>query len=162
MASSFLIRSIEPRDDASVASIIRRVMPEFGADGDGFAIHDNEVDTMSHAYTRARCAYFIIEMDGEVVGGGGVAPLDHGEPDICELRKMYFLPHARGMGAGHAMMTRCLETARAYGFKQCYIETLTGMDSALALYRKHGFRLLSSPMGKTGHHGCDHWLIRTL
>ena len=43
----FTMRPIEPRDDAAMARIIRTVMPEFGADGPGFAIHDAEVDTMS-------------------------------------------------------------------------------------------------------------------
>jgi putative acetyltransferase len=86
MSTPFTIRPIEPRDDAAVATIIRSVMPEFGAGGDGFAIHDAEVGAMHAAYTRPRCAYFVLEIDGKVVGGGGVAPLDHGEPDVCELR----------------------------------------------------------------------------
>lgn len=162
MLSMYQIRSIEPRDDAAIAAIIRSVMPEFGAGGEGFAIHDAEVDAMSAAYAKPHCAYFVVEIDGKVVGGGGVAPLENGEPDICELRKMYFLPEARGLGAGHAVMARCLDAARAFGFKRCYIETLTGMDAAQGLYRKHGFEPLCSPIGNTGHHGCDRWFMRTL
>src|SRR6185437_4110230 len=87
----FSIRPIEPRDDAAIAAIIRSVMPEFGAGGEGFAIHDAEVDAMHRAYARPRSAYFVLEVEGKVVGGGGVSPLEHGEPDVCELRKMYFL-----------------------------------------------------------------------
>lgn len=162
MAPPFLIRPIEPHDDPAVAAIIRAVMPEFGADGEGFAIHDAEVDAMCAAYAKPRSAYFVVEVDGNVVGGGGVAPLENGEPDVCELRKMYFLPQARGRGAGSAMITRCLEAARAFGFTRCYLETLTGMDAAQALYRKHGFTPLCAPMGNTGHHGCDRWFIRAL
>lgn len=158
----FSIRPIEPRDDTAIAAIIRTVMPEFGADGEGFAIHDAEVDAMSAAYAQPRSAYFVVEVDGRVVGGGGVARLEHGEPDICELRKMYFMPEARGLGAGHAMIERCLDSARAFGFRRCYLETLTGMDAAQALYRKHGFTPLCSPIGRTGHHGCDRWFIRAL
>ncbi|TAN06316.1 MAG: GNAT family N-acetyltransferase [Rhodanobacteraceae bacterium] len=162
MASGFRIRPIEPRDDAAVAAIIRTVMPEFGAGGAGFAISDAEVDAMSAAYAQARCAYFVVEIDGKVVGGCGVAPLQHGEPDICELRKMYFLPPARGLGAGHALLTHCLATAHALGFRRCYLETLTGMDAAQHLYRRHGFTPLCAPLGKTGHHGCDRWFIRAV
>ena len=33
----FLLRQIRPDDDADIATIIRTVMPEFGADGAGFA-----------------------------------------------------------------------------------------------------------------------------
>jgi putative acetyltransferase len=160
--TDFLIRPIEPRDDSAVAAIIRAVMPEFGADGPGFAIHDAEVDAMHAAYARPRCAYLVVEVAGKVVGGGGIAPLEGGDADVCELRKMYFLPAARGIGAGSAMMARCLEAARAHGFKRCYLETLTGMDAAQALYRRSGFRPLCGPLGGTGHFSCDQFFIRDL
>jgi putative acetyltransferase len=91
-----------------MASIIRKVMPEFGATGCGFAINDPEVDWMSRAYAQPRCAYFVVEDAGVVLGGGGIAPLEGGDVATCELRKMYFLPQARGHGAGAAMMERCL------------------------------------------------------
>ncbi|WP_049622133.1 GNAT family N-acetyltransferase [Frateuria defendens] len=162
MSDTYLIRPIEPRDDEAVAAIIRAVMPEFGADGPGFALHDPEVDGMSAAYAQPRRAYFVVEREGAVIGGAGVAPLDGGEADVCELRKMYFLPQARGLGAGAAMMQRCLDAARGFGFRRCYLETLTGMDAAQALYRRSGFTTLCEPMGGTGHHGCDRWFIREL
>ena len=161
-AASFLIRPIEPGDDAAVAAIIRSVMPEFGADGPGFAIHDAEVDAMSAAYARARSAYFVVELDGRVQGGGGIAPLDGGDDDTCELRKMYFLPTLRGLGAGRALITRCLGAARGLGFRRCYLETLTGMDDAQALYAANGFARIDHALGKTGHHGCNRFYLRDL
>jgi putative acetyltransferase len=162
MNETFLIRPIESSDNASMAAIIGAVMPEFGADGPGFAIHDAEVDTMYEAYAQPRCSYFVVERGGTVIGGGGVAPLEGGDADVCELRKMYFLPEARGIGAGRAMMERCLDAARAHGFKRCYLETLTGMDAAQTLYKRSGFTALCSAMGGTGHHGCDRYFIREL
>jgi len=162
MNDMFHIRPIEPRDNTAMAVIIRSVMPEFGADGPGFAIHDAEVDTMYEAYAQPRSSYFVVERDGVVVGGGGVAPLENAEPDVCELRKMYFLPQARGIGAGSAMMQRCLDAARTLGFARCYLETLTGMDAAQALYKRSGFTPLCAPMGGTGHFSCDRFFIRDL
>ncbi len=156
------IRSIEARDDARIAEIIRTVMPEFGATGCGFAINDPEVDWMSRAYSRPRCAYFVVEDGNEVLGGGGIAPLDGGEDDTCELRKMYFLPQARGRGAGAAMMQRCLDAARELGFRRCYLETLSGMDAAMKLYDRSGFRRIDAPMGATGHGGCNTFYLREL
>ena len=85
------VRPIEPRDDARMAQIIRTVMPEFGASGAGFAINDPEVDWLSRSYAQARSAYWVVERDGVVEGGGGVAPLEGGDAETCELRKMYFL-----------------------------------------------------------------------
>lgn len=160
--SDFTIRPIQARDDAAIAAIIRTVMPEFGATGCGFAINDPEVDWMHRAYSRPRCAYFVVEREGRVVGGGGVAPLDGGDEDVCELRKMYFLPEARGIGAGAAMMDRCLAAAREIGFRRCYLETLTGMDAAMRLYERSGFRRIPGAMGATGHGGCNTFYLLDL
>ena len=160
--SGFSIRPITAADDAAMAAIIRGVMPEFGATGDGFAINDPEVDWMHRAYSQPRCAYFVVEREGRVVGGAGVAPLEGGDPGVCELRKMYFLPEARGIGAGAAMMARCLQAARELGFGQCYLETLTGMDSAMKLYERSGFRRISCSMGHTGHGGCNTFYLLEL
>lgn len=162
MTAPFYIRPIHFDDNAAVAAIIRAVMPEFGACGDGFAINDPEVDYMHRAYAAPRCAYFVVEKDGVVCGGGGIAPLAGGEQDVCELRKMYFLPELRGMGAGAALLERCLDSARVQGFRQCYIETLRGMDAAMRLYERFGFSRIADPMGATGHHGCDSFYLLEL
>ncbi len=159
---SYLIRSIEPDDDVSMAHVIRTVMPEFGAGGAGFAIHDAEVDAMHAAYSAPRSAYFVVELDGKVVGGAGIGPLAGGDGSVCELRKMYFLPEARGRGAGRELMQCCMEAARALGYRQCYIETLTGMDAAQNLYLKSGFRAIDGPMGATGHFGCNRFYLLDL
>ena len=159
---SWHIRPIEAQDDATMARIIRAVMPEFGACGSGFAINDPEVDWMSRAYAEPRHAYFVVERDGAVIGGGGMAPLAGGDPSVCELRKMYFLPEARGLGAGAAMMALCLDAARTAGFHQCYLETLTGMDAAMRLYERSGFRRIAASLGATGHGGCDIFYSREL
>ena len=156
------IRPILPADDAAVAGLIRTVMPEFGASGPGVAINDPEVDHMAAAYARPRCAYFVVERDGRVCGGGGVAPLEGGDPEVCELRKMYFLPELRGLGAGAALMAWCLEAARTLGFRRCYLETLRGMDAAQKLYERSGFARIDGPMGATGHFGCNRFYLREL
>ena len=156
------LRPIRAEDDVAMAAVIRSVMPEFGACGDGFAINDPEVDWMSRAYAAPLHAYFVLVRDGRVLGGAGVAPLAGGDAGTCELRKMYFLPEARGLGAGAAMMARCLDAARGFGFRQCYLETLTGMDAAMRLYERSGFRRIDGPMGATGHGGCNTFYLLDL
>ena len=160
--TDFVIRPIRTEDNAAVAALIRTVMPEFGAVGDGYAINDPEVDWMAKAYAAPRCAYFVVERDGVVQGGGGIAPLTGGDGDTCELRKMYFMPALRGLGAGSALMEQCLDAARAHGFKRCYLETLRGMTAAQKLYARSGFSKLDAPMGDTGHGGCNTFMAREL
>ena len=162
MTGNASIRPITPADDAAMAAIIRAVMPEFGATGDGFAINDPEVDWMSRAYSEPRHAYLVFERGGRVLGGAGIAPLAGGDAGTCELRKMYFLPEARGTGAGARMMARCLDAAREAGFARCYLETLCGMDAAMRLYERSGFHRIDGPMGATGHGGCNTFYLRGL
>ena len=155
-----LIRPIRADDDAAVAVIIRDVMASFGATGPEYSSSDPEVGAMAAAYDGARSAYFVLEDGGRVLGCGGIAPLADGEPEVCELRKMYLLPEARGRGLGERMLHHCLEAARLRGYRRCYLETLSGMDAAQKLYLKTGFKRLAAPLGATGHSGCNrHYLL---
>lgn len=149
------IRPVRATDSPQIAKIIRAVMPEFGASGQGFAIHDKEVDDIFAAYDHHRAAYFVCDDAGRLLGGGGVAPLEGGDPSICELKKMYFLPEGRGKGLGQQVLAKCLEAAKKIGFKTCYLETFNTMTDAMKLYEKNGFQRISGPMGNTGHFACD-------
>ena len=106
------IRPLELADNAQVALIIRTVMPEFGASGAGFAIHDREVDDMFGTYSLPRSSYYVCEIDGRIIGGGGIAPLKGGDEDTCELKKMYFLPEGRGKGLGQKVLQKCLAASQ--------------------------------------------------
>jgi putative acetyltransferase len=146
---------IAPEHDAAIGKIIRATLAEFGAVGQGYSAADAEVDHMSEAYGGPGHCYDVVLLHGAVVGGGGIAPLDHGPADHCELRKMYFLPAARGLGAGRRLLTRCLDHARSMGYRYCYLETLAGMTTAQRLYTSVGFTRLPGPLGNTGHFNCD-------
>jgi putative acetyltransferase len=150
-----VVRRVDKKDNVAMANIIRTVMPEYGASGAGFAIHDSEVDNIFEAYSRPATAYFVCELDGKVVGGGGVAPLEGGDPKICELKKMYFLHEARGKGLGQKVLTSCLNAAKEIGFQLCYLETFNTMKDAMKLYERNGFEKIKGPMGNTGHFACD-------
>ncbi|MBM4014229.1 MAG: GNAT family N-acetyltransferase [Planctomycetes bacterium] len=74
--------------------------------GQGFAIHDADVDAMSRASAAPRSRYCVVERDRRGIGGGGFMPLAGSDPAraTCELRKMYFRPEARGLGVGRALL----------------------------------------------------------
>jgi putative acetyltransferase len=157
-----MIRLIQSSDNTVVANIIRTVMPEFGASGQGFAIHDHEVDDMFGSYSKPRTAYYVCEESGKLLGGGGIAQLQGGDSEICELKKMYFLPEGRGKGRGQQVLSACLEAARQNGFKFCYLETFNTMIGAMQLYERNGFEKITGPMGSTGHFACDVFYLKTL
>ncbi|RKS50771.1 putative acetyltransferase [Gillisia mitskevichiae] len=159
---SFKIREIQPKDNQSVAMVVRKVLVEMGVPKVGTAYEDKSLDDMFATYDHDKMQYFVVEEKGEIIGGAGIAPLLNGEETVCELQKMYFLPIARGRGIGAAMMNTCLHYAKSVGFKQCYLETLPYMENARSLYNRTGFRNLEKPMGDTGHYNCTVWMIKDL
>lgn len=160
--NSFKIREIEPRDNAEVATVIRKVLVEMGVPKVGTAYEDKSLDDMHGTYQNSGMKYFVVEEDGKLIGGCGIAPLTGTDENICELQKMYFLPDARGRGIGAEMMQICLDFAKDAGYKQCYLETLPYMEHARKLYARTGFRSLDKPMGDTGHYNCTMWMLLDL
>ena len=156
------IRLIEKKDNAVVTDIIRLVMTEFEAVGCGFSINDSEVDDMHSAYAPERSAFYVVELDGRVLGCGGFGPLTGADEDTCELRKMYFRSELRGLGVGTQLLNLCLEEAARAGYRYCYLETMDNMEQARRLYGRHGFKYLEHPMGNTGHTSCGTWMVREL
>lgn len=164
MAAPWILRPIRPADDAAIAATIREVMTEHRCSGEGFAIHDAEVQRMSAHYAAADTRYFVVEHAREVLGGAGFARLAGSGPDaaICELRKMYFRPQTRGLGLGRALLELLLDEMRTAGYRRCYLETTSWMQRAQQLYRRCGFQPLPGAMGATGHHGCNAFFARDL
>ena len=156
------IRLIESQDNTEVADIIRLVMTEFKAVGCGYSINDAEIDDMHHAYSSPNSEFYVVVLDDKVRGCGGYAPLNGGDEDTCELRKMYFRAELRGLGVGTQLLELCLERAARAGFHNCYLETMDGMQQAQRLYGKYGFKYLDKPMGDTGHSSCGTWMAREL
>lgn len=149
------LRLVGPRDNEQVAKLIRSVMTEFGAIGEGYSIMDPEVDSMYESYTNDRSAFFVFVEGEEIFGCGGIGPLKGGSQDTCELKKMYFFPKIRGKGMGQQLIEACLEAAREKNYTTCYIETIPSMEAANYLYQKNGFELLKNRMGDTGHNACN-------
>ena len=154
------IRPIQKSDNETVAKVIREVMTEFGATSPGHSIGDHEVAHMFEAYNNDKSQYWVLTKDGIVVGCGGIAPLQGGDEDTCELRKMYFRTEARGHGMGKKMVQMCLEKAKELGYKKVYLETIPEMATANILYQKTGFKELSCRMGDTGHCACGAYYVK--
>ncbi|AYC17317.1 hypothetical protein DZA65_00402 [Dickeya dianthicola] len=162
-STPLLTRPITAADNAAIASVIRRVSAEFSLTADkGYTVSDPDLDQLFELYSRPASAYWVVECNGEVVGGGGLAPLSGGEPDICELQKMYFLPLARGQGIARQLAKLALAFGREQGFRRCYLETTAHLTSAIHLYEKLGFAHIPHALGNTGHVDCEVRMLKTL
>lgn len=157
-----LIREISIEDNSKIAQVIRDVLIEFGVPKVGTAYADVALDMMYQTYDTERATYFVVEVDGEVLGGAGIKQLDNFEGNVCELQKMYFSSKIRGMGIGQQLIDVCLDKAKKMGFEKCYLETMPYMTDAQKLYKKVGFDYLEKPMGDTGHYSCPVWMLKNL
>jgi putative acetyltransferase len=156
------IRLIEPADVPAMLTIIAQSRAEYGL-ADRVAELLEPADRALYAtYQRQRSLYFVAVMDGVVVGGAGIAPLNGADPLTCELQRMYLHRDARGRGIGAALLERCIKAARQFLYVRCYLETISQMQLALAFYARNGFRDLQGPVGETGHGHNDRWLMRPL
>lgn len=158
------LRPIQAQDNAALAAIIRTVSAEFGlAPSQGFAVADATLDDLHGVYGHPEAAYWVVENEaGEVVGGGGVAPLQ-GAPDVLEIQKMYFLPETRGQGLAKSILLLCFAFGERQGKTAFYLETTANLSQAVALYEKLGFVHLDAPLGNTGHSAaCEIYMHKQL
>ncbi len=157
------IRTIQQEDNKTIATIIRKTLEEFGANHPGTVYYDGTTDALYELFnTTPGSVYFVAEMNGEIVGGGGIFPSQGLPPDTCELVKMYLLPQVRGIGLGKRIIEACISTAKEKGYRKIYIETMPELKQAMKTYEKFGFRYLDGPMGETGHFGCELWMLLSL
>ncbi|SDX70803.1 GNAT family N-acetyltransferase [Paenibacillus sp. CF384] len=155
-----LIRELEPQDNAAIERIIRACLIEFGGNRAGLAWEDDSLSRLADYYRPEGRGYWVVEQDGLVIGGCGIASFADSD-EVCELQKMYLLPHARGTGAAASLLDTALTFARKH-YKQCYLETLSNMHAANRFYAKHGFAQLDAPLAGSEHFACDAWYIKRL
>lgn len=156
------IREIEASDNARLATIIRQTLAEFGANHPGTVYYDDTTDHLYELFRPPGSVYYVAEMDGELMGGGGIYPTEGLPADTCELVKMYLLPKARGTGLGKRLIEKSIAKAAELGYKKIYLETMPELKQALKVYARFGFQYLEGPMGNSGHTGCSLWMIREI
>lgn len=75
--------------------------------------------------------------NGEPVGCGTIQSLGSGD---AEIKRVYVMDAARGLGLGRRLMERLVEDCRALGFRRILMDTGRLHDAAIALYDAMGFR----------------------
>lgn len=157
-----VLRPIEEKDNKGIANLIRGVFMVFNIHRPGTVYFDPTTDNLFELFRARGSEYFIAEENKIIIGGCGVYPTP-GLPEGCaELVKFYLSASNRGKGIGRQLMVKAFESAKKNGYRQLYLESLPELDRAISLYEKAGFKFINGPLGKTGHFGCNIWMLKDL
>jgi carbonic anhydrase len=97
---------------------------------------EQEMNSLPGRYAAPDGCLFFAELAGQPAGCVGVRAFSEG---ICEMKRLYVDPAARGQGVGRQLALAAIKAARQLGFKRLLIDTLPNMRMAVKLYRELGF-----------------------
>ncbi len=105
----------------------------------GFQNFAGEFASLPGAYAPPAGALLLARgSDGEPLGCVALRPLP--PPGRCEMKRLFVAPAGRRGGVGSALIDAIVTAARRIGYTEMVLDTLPGMDAALALYRRAGFQ----------------------
>jgi putative acetyltransferase len=156
------VRAIEEKDNREIAELIRTVFREFKIDKPGTVYFDPTTDDLYALFQKPGSVYWIAEENGVIIGGCGIYPTRGLNEGCAELVKFYLNSVQRGQGIGRMLMEKSIESAKGFGYKQIYLESMPELAKAISLYEKAGFKFIPGPMGNSGHFGCNIWMIKDL
>lgn len=145
------IRDYEPADRAHVTRLVEDVLAEYGfpraqvgslerdLDAIDVAIATAAASSSGETRHRAGAAFWVVELDGEIVGTIAVRPKDG---RTCEIKRLYLRATARGVGLGQALYAHAETFIRAAGYDRIWLDSSRRFEKAHRLYERNGFHLV--------------------
>jgi putative acetyltransferase len=128
---SRIVVATTPQQIAFTTMLFREYASSLGVDL-SFQHFEEEVAALPGDYAPPR-GRLLLTCDGCVA----LRPLTS---DVCEMKRLYVRPDARGTGVGRALVQRVIDEARSIGYRAMRLDTLPSMTAAAAMYRTFGFR----------------------
>jgi putative acetyltransferase len=134
----FVIRSWTPSDRAAAADLIATVLAEYGLGWEPTGA-DRDVLAIETCYSAIGGEFWVVERDRHLIGTAAYYPISRAR-NAVEIRKMYLLPTARGVGLGRFLLHQLEQTIVDQGFAEIWIETASVLKAAVQLYETSGYQ----------------------
>ena len=98
--------------------------------------YSEEIERLEEKYSPPEGSIYLVYV-GE--GLAGCVGMKRSAPSHAELKRLYVRPAFRGHHLGEKLVRRIMEDAAEAGYQWLRLDTLPGLKTALALYRRMGF-----------------------
>ena len=137
MTTTFqLTRAERPEEFAVARELFEEYAAALGVDL-CFQNFGRELNNLAAEYGPPEGRLLLASAAGEPVGCVGVRQLAVG---VCEMKRLYVRPRARGTGLGRLLANEIVGAARELGYGSMRLDTLPSMKEAVPLYRSLGFK----------------------
>lgn len=128
-------RATFPIDSLAVLSIWREFIDDSPV---SLEYQNNEADfsKISEKYSAPHGCVLLAEEDHMVLG---CVAMRQATPDICEMKRLYVRPAARGKQLGRKLVEQLIADARAAGYREMRLDVQEKSLSARKLYADFGF-----------------------
>ncbi len=128
-------RALFPEDLEAVLTLYREYIASTSVDL-SFQGNDREFQYLAEKYSVPDSKIFLAKHDKTPVGCAAFRKVDE---RICEMKRVYVRPGARGARLGARLVERVLQEAARSGYQKICLDVLPEFRAALALYLSFGF-----------------------
>lgn len=131
-----LAHAVTPEDFAEARELFQEYAAQLRIDlcFQGFAA---ELGQLASMYAAPAGMLILARRADRSVGCGAIRRFSDG---VCEMKRLYLRPEARGTGLGRLLAERLVLEARRLRYARMVLDTLVDMHAARGLYGSLGFR----------------------